>query len=144
MGYSIENLCNASFCLYHLIATFLFPDKHIPTGSNVEPDIITRTIINMKENLGNRLTVEDMAKKHQLSSSHFSNIFHKATGMPPIDYFIHLKMQRACQLLYMNENKIKSIAMSLGYDDPFYFSRVFKKNMGISPEQYKLTMNKTC
>lgn len=143
MGYSIENLCNASFCLYHLIASFLFPDKHIQAEHKAEPDIITKTIVNMRENLEKRLTVDDMAQKLKLSSSHFSSIFRKATGMPPIDYFIHLKMQRACQLLYSNDVKIRSIAASLGYDDPFYFSRVFKKNMGQSPEQYRLTTNKT-
>jgi AraC-like DNA-binding protein len=122
MGYSIENLCNASFCLYNLVATFLFPHKHI---TNNEPstaeDIITANIIHMKDNSDKKMTVEDMACRHKLSSSHFSSLFRKATGMPPIDYLIHLKMQKACQFLYANEAKIKTIAMDLGYDDPYYF-----------------------
>ncbi|WP_158797584.1 AraC family transcriptional regulator [Pedobacter sp. L105] len=143
LGYSIENLCNASFCLYHLIAAFLFYDKHIETKKDNPYDIITSTIVNMKACIDKKLTVEDMAKQHLLSASHFSNLFRKATGMPPIDYFIHLKMQKACQLLYSNETKIKLIAMDLGYDDPYYFSRLFKKYMGLSPEQYKLTANRT-
>ncbi|MDB5121815.1 MAG: transcriptional regulator, AraC family [Sphingobacteriales bacterium] len=142
MGYSIENLCNASFCLYHLIASFIFPEKHILTENGDKKDIVTETIINMKSNLGKKLTVEDMAGMHSLSSSHFSNLFRKNTGMSPIDYFIHLKMQRACQLLYTNNSKIKDIAMKLGYDDPYYFSRIFKKYMGTSPEQYKLLSKK--
>ncbi|TKC57159.1 AraC family transcriptional regulator [Pedobacter hiemivivus] len=58
-----------------------------------------------------------------------------------MDYFIHLKMQRACQFLYANETKIKTIALDLGYEDPFYFSRVFKRYIGMSPKQYKLTTN---
>lgn len=143
MGYSIENLCNASFCLYHLIASFLFYDKHIEVKKDEPYDVITGTIMNMKASIDKKLTVSDMAKQHLLSTSHFSNLFRKATGMPPIDYFIHLKMQKACQLLYLNETKIKHIAMDLGYDDQYYFSRIFKKYMGISPEQYKRTTNKT-
>jgi AraC-like DNA-binding protein len=139
MGYSIENLCNANFCLYHFVASFLFPDKHRVTEKIDTQDIITITIMHMQENIGKMMAVEDMARQHKLSTSHFSSLFRKATGMPPINYFIHLKMQKACQLLYSNEAKIKGIAEVLGYEDPYYFSRVFKKSMGVSPEKYKFS-----
>ena len=137
MGYSIENLCNANFCLYHFAASFLFPDKHRSREKEDTEDMVTATIMNMQDNIGKMLAVEDMARQHKLSTSHFSSLFRKATGMPPINYFIHLKMQKACQLLYSNEVKIKGIAEVLGYEDPYYFSRVFKKSMGVSPEKYK-------
>jgi len=143
MGYSVENLCSACFCLYHMIATFLFPERHITTEKNEQGDIITQTILNMRNNLGRKLTVEDMAVLHKLSVSHFSNIFRKSTGMPPIDYFIHLKMQKACQLLYADGVKIKAVASDLGYDDPYYFSRIFKKYIGTSPELYRITAKNT-
>ncbi|MDB5123210.1 MAG: transcriptional regulator, AraC family [Mucilaginibacter sp.] len=143
MGYSIENLCSASFCLHHMIATFLFPERHIVTEKNEQGDIITQTILNMRNNLSEKLTVEDMAVMHRLSVSHFSNLFRKSTGMPPIDYFIHLKMQKACQLLYANGSKIKTVASEVGYDDPYYFSRIFKKYIGTSPEQYRITAKNT-
>jgi AraC-like DNA-binding protein len=139
MGYSIENLCNANFCLYHLIAVFLFPQRHITNERDEQVDIITQTILNMRNNLSKKLSVEDMARMHKLSVSHFSNLFRKATGMPPIDYFIQLKMQRACQLLYANGSKIKMVASELGYEDPYYFSRIFKKHIGTSPEQYRIS-----
>jgi len=76
------------------------------------------------------------------SSSHFSIVFRKATGMPPIDYFINLKMQKACQLLDMDESRIKEVAHNLGYEDQYYFSRLFKKYMGISPEQYRTSVKR--
>lgn len=140
MGYSHENLCSASFCLYHFLAIFLFPQRHINVDKeDSDADMITKTIMNMRNNLREKLTVEDMASKNGLSVSHFSNVFRKATGMPPIDYFIHLKMQRACQQLYTNKAKIKIIAADLGYDDPYYFSRIFKKYIGTSPEQYRIS-----
>jgi AraC-like DNA-binding protein len=142
MGYSTENLCNASFCLYHFIATFSFKDKHIFMEKKEGGNIIDDAIQNMKSNIDQKLTVEDMARVHNLSSSHFSSLFRKGTGMSPIDYFIHLKMQKACQLLYTYDTMIKTVAMDLGYDDQYYFSRIFKKYMGMSPEQYRLTSKK--
>lgn len=142
MGYSIENLSNASFCLYNFLATFLYPEKHIAIAEEESTDIVTHTILFMKANLEKKLSVEDMAQQNNLSCSHFSTLFRKATGMPPIDYFINIKMQKACQLLYSNDVQIKAIALEIGYDDPYYFSRVFKKYMGISPEQYKQTSHK--
>lgn len=133
----------ANFCLYHLIAAFLFPDKHLQSKQKEDIDTITASILYMKENLSNKLSVEEIARRFNLSTSYFSTVFKKNTGMSPIDYFIQLKIQRACQLLYIDDSKIKKIAADLGYDDPYYFSRAFKKCMGISPEQYKLNTQKT-
>jgi len=142
MGYSMDNLSNASFGLYHFISTFSFSDKHIQPEKRDSEDMITKTVLNMKANLGSKLTVQEMSAKVGLSGSHFSSLFRKSTGISPIDYFIHLKMQRACQLLYAKDARIKIIADELGYDDPFYFSRLFKKNMGMSPEQYRVISSK--
>jgi len=139
MGYSIENLCSASFCLYHFLAIFLFPQRHIIPDKEEDVDMITQSIIHMRDNLSKKLTVEDMAAQHMLSVSHFSSVFRKKTGMPPIDYFIHLRMQNACQQLYASKAKIKVIASELGYDDPYYFSRIFKKYVGVSPEEYRIS-----
>jgi AraC-like DNA-binding protein len=138
LGYSMDNLSNASLCLYHLIATFCFPDKHTRRETAYGTDMVSQTILNMKSNLSGKLTVQDMSEKVGLSSSHFTRLFRKSTGISPIDYFIHLKMQRACQLLFAKGKKIKAVADDLGYQDQFYFSRVFKKNMGVSPEQYRM------
>ena len=54
-----------------------------------------------------------------------------------MDYFIHLKLQKACLLLYSTETKVKNVAGAIVYDDPYYFSRLFKKHMKLSPEQYR-------
>jgi AraC-like DNA-binding protein len=140
MGYSVENMCNAGFCLYHLLATFLFPQKRLQAEKKSDGDVISKTIHSMRDNITKKLSVEEMAASHSLSVSHFSNLFRKATGMPPIDYFIHIKMQRACQLLYTNDEKIRDVATGLGYDDPYYFSRIFKKYIGSSPEQYRMNV----
>lgn len=57
--------------------------------------------------------------------------------MSPLDYFIRMKIQYACQLLSQSNLKIKEAGEKTGYDDPYYFSRLFKKVTGKSPAQYK-------
>jgi AraC-like DNA-binding protein len=91
----------------------------------------------MENMVDSRITVENLAGRLELSASHFSAIFRKATGMPPMDYFIQLKMQKACELLYSENMKVKDVAEAIGYEDPFYFSRQFKKHMKVSPLYYK-------
>lgn len=138
MGYSTENICNANFCLYHFLASFLFHDKHLTAQPTTKKDIVNDTVLYMREQLHQMLTVEKLAALHRLSVPHFSSVFRKGTGMAPIEYFIHMKMQRACQLLFGTTRKIKEVAKDLGYDDPYYFSRIFKKYIGIAPEVFRM------
>jgi AraC-like DNA-binding protein len=142
LGFSKANMCNAAFCLYHLLATFLFPSLHSKKDDLTDRGVISKTIDSMRKNISLKVSVDSLASSQNLSASHFSSIFRKATGMPPIDYFNHMKMQKACQLLYSVELKVKDIATELGYEDPYYFSRSFKRHNGLSPERYRLNIRK--
>lgn len=137
LGFSRENLSNINLCLYHFIATFLFPEKKSDGQKQEASDLISDTILHMHKELSSHLTVQDLALKHNLSASHFSSLFRKATGMSPMDYFIHLKLQKACLQLHSTDKKIKSIALDIGYEDPYYFSRLFKNHMNVSPDEYR-------
>lgn len=139
-GYSPENLMNTNLCLYHLIATFVFSQQQNQNSSSPEKAIIRETIDYMKNNLDKTIRIEDFADLNKYSVSHFSKLFRLTTGMSPIEYFIHLKMQKACQLLYTEDSRVKQIAALLGYDDPYYFSRLFKKYMNTSPETYRKSL----
>ena len=141
-GYSPENLMNTNLCLYHLIATFVFSQQQNQNSSSPEKAIIRETIDYMKNNLDKTIRIEDFADLNKYSVSHFSKIFRLTTGMSPIEYFIHLKMQKACQLLYTEDSRVKQIAALLGYDDPYYFSRLFKKYMNTSPGTYRKSVRK--
>ena len=143
MGYSKENLASTNLCLYHFIATFLYPEKHLDEKKQDARDMIKDTILYMRKELGGKLTIQDMARANNLSTSHFSTLFRKATGMSPMDYFIHLKLQKACQMLYHGDTRIKEISLSLGYEDPYYFSRLFKKYMRVSPDNYRVLRRRT-
>jgi len=93
----------------------------------------------MRGNLSEKLNLNDLAVMTNLSASHFSSLFRKRTGMSPLDYFIHLKLQEACLLLLTTEIKVKDIASELGYDDQYYFSRLFSRYMKVSPLKYRLS-----
>jgi AraC family transcriptional regulator, arabinose operon regulatory protein len=78
-----------------------------------------------------------MARHADLSPSHFSRLFKEQTSYSPIDYFIQLKVQHACRLLFLTSMTVREIGAELGYEDPAYFSRLFKKIVGMSPTQYR-------
>lgn len=137
MGYSLSNLSYSNFCLYHFIATFIFPNNGIKRIKMKADNIINEAILFMRENLQEKLTVDDFANRFSFSASHFSGLFKKQTGISPIDYFINLKMQKACQLLDLTDLKIKEIGFKLGYDDPYYFNRIFNKVNGVSPSKWR-------
>lgn len=142
MGYSVENLTNTNLCLYHFLSTFLYPEKHTDIKVQDEKNMIKDSLLYMQDHLNEKLTVDDLAEKNGLSASHFSCLFKKSTGMSPLNYFIHLKIQKACVLLYRSEIRIKDIANAIGYEDQFHFSRLFKKNMHVSPNQYRVQRRK--
>jgi len=84
------------------------------------------------------LNLEDLAQVANLSKFHFIRKFKQLTGHAPIQHFIHLKMQYACQLLDTTQEPVKRIASRIGYEDPHYFSRLFKRVIGVSPQQYRM------
>lgn len=91
----------------------------------------------MHRRIDRELDLNDLAQAANLSKFHFVRKFKQLTGHAPIQHFIHLKMQHACQLLDTTHEPIKRIATRVGYDDPHYFSRLFKRVIGVSPLQYR-------
>jgi AraC-like DNA-binding protein len=104
---------------------------------------IQQSIAYMVQHLNQPLQVAKLAQTSHFSPSHFFVLFKRCTGHSPIDYFIRLRMERAARLLSATELNVKEIAAALGYDDPFYFSRVFKAIHGIAPRDYRLKIGQT-
>lgn len=98
---------------------------------------IEKSIEFMLAHLNRPLQVATLAAVASISSSHFFATFKQLTGCAPIEFFIGLRMRRACELLDSTSLSIKEIAAELGYDDQFYFSRVFKLATQAPPTQYR-------
>ena len=137
MGYSNENLCYVNLCLLHFLSSFLFRENYSFADKKQSIDIVNISIGFMQKNIDKMLTLKEMAIGVNLSGSHFSFVFRKKTGFSPIEYFNHLKVQKASQFLLFTDLRVKEIADKLGIEDPYYFTRMFTKLMGMSPATYR-------
>jgi AraC family transcriptional regulator, arabinose operon regulatory protein len=124
----------ASLINHLLIITYLFEETEI---AEKKSHILTNCIQYMSSNLHSDLMLSDLTNKFNISSSYLNTIFKSETSKSPIEFFIKLKMDEACNLLRITKMKISDIAANLGYSDSYYFSRLFKKNMGVSPQKYR-------
>lgn len=137
LGYSTDNLMYANMCLSYFISLFIHNEKHYTVNASATNDCIDSAILFMQEHIHENLTLEQLSKQYSYSPSRFSSLFRQKTGYAPIDYFIHMKMQKASQHLDFSNRSVKDIAMSMGFDDPYYFSKRFKKITGMSPKKYR-------
>jgi AraC-like DNA-binding protein len=135
-GYSDANLQYINMCLWHFLSSFSYPDLFHSTDDNRE-DAIDRSIAFMRENLHHLLSLKQLAGQALISPSHYSALFKKKTGYPPLEYFNHIKIQKACQYLEFTSNNIKEVSYMLGISDPYYFSRLFSNVMGLSPLEFR-------
>jgi len=109
-------------------------------GGTATAQKIGLSIAYMKQHLNQPLQVAVLTALIGVSPSHFFTLFKRTTGHTPIDFFIHLRMRRACELLQRTNLSVKEVAASLGYDDQFYFSRVFKSVNRVAPTEYRVQM----
>ena len=109
----------------------------LPNGGAETQTKIARMVGYMRECLNQTLEVPKLARMANISPSHFFAVFKRQTGFAPLDFFIRLRMQRGCELLDSTSLSIKETAAALGYDDPFYFSRLFKAVSGLAPTDYR-------
>lgn len=78
-------------------------------------------------------TLAELASLAHLSVPHFTELCRRQTGLPPLGLLIRLRLQRAMDLLQQGNHNVAEASRAVGYDDPFYFSRLFRKHMGMAP-----------
>lgn len=99
---------------------------------------IEESIAYMTRNVNRPLQVSTLASLVNISPSHYFALFKRHTGRAPMDYFTRLRMEKARCLLDTTASSVKEVAAVLGYDDPFYFSRVFKSVNQLAPSNYRI------
>ncbi len=92
----------------------------------------------IRENFTKDLSLEEIAKNFNFTSSYLSKIFIKHTGEPPSKYLISLRINEAKYLFTQYRNlSVKEVGERVGYPDQFYFSRLFKQVTGCTPKEYQ-------
>lgn len=92
----------------------------------------------MEEQMDNTdITIDDFANKLMLSRTVFYRKLKSIVGLTPIDFVCEMRIKRAAQLIEKSEYSFSQIAYMTGFNDPKYFSRRFKKSMGVTPTEYK-------
>jgi len=107
-----------------------------------QADVVHKACIRIMEQPDLDIDVSDLATSVGLSKSGFRKKFRRATGMAPVQYQQQIRIIRACEWLRQNDQSISEISARLGYESPFYFSRLFKRKTGMSPTAYRATQSR--
>lgn len=106
--------------------------------SQINDKTMGRILKYVTDNMGSPdLKIDDIADAIGMSRSVLYNKIKQAVGMTPIDFVRHIRIMRACELLQQTNDPLTSIAFEVGFSDPKYFSKVFKKELGIVPSEYR-------
>ena len=100
-------------------------------------DEMDKAVTYFHSNYNLPINIEDYAKQHGMSVSWFIRNFKDYTGATPAQYILSLRISNAQSLLESTTYNITEIASIVGYDNPLYFSRLFKKHCGVSPKEFR-------
>lgn len=127
----------ANLSALNFISSFIYYNAEEQTkldqGNNVIDNIREYLLSDLQKNH----TLDHIAQKFNYSKSYLHTKFKKRTGYSIIVFHNLKKVQKACEYLIYTDLSIKEISFKVGFDDPLYFSRIFKKYMGKSPRKYK-------
>lgn len=111
----------------------IFMQSNIENMSGLSGEIIAY----LEENVYSNITIDDICKKFGYSKCHVCKSFKTATNTTIIDFYNNLKIEEAKRLLLETNTTIEEISVTLGYDTPQYFSKVFKKYTNMNPKHFK-------
>lgn len=137
-GYADSRLLYASQILTHLVGLIIWASHRGSGGTLNTTQKVAQSIAYMKQHIDQPATVATFAAMANLSESHYRSLFKNQTGYAPMDYFIRLRIHKACQLLDTTNLSVKEIARLTGFQDALYFSRAFKTLIELPPAKYRL------
>ena len=100
-------------------------------------DAISAAISHINENYSGSIYMDDVCKIAMMSQTYFSFLFKQITGYTFVEYINHLRVGKAMELLKDPGFSVTDICYSIGFNDAAYFNKVFRKETGLSPRQYR-------
>ncbi len=125
----------ASSLVIGLIAEILAGERRAAQSSHSE-QLVSKAKFLMQEHIDGEINLNGICDSLGVSTSHLNEVFKAYTAMTPYQYFISIKIHRAKELLERGDLPIKEVAFLLGFNDEYYFSRLFKNKTGLSPSHW--------
>ncbi|MFA5292737.1 MAG: AraC family transcriptional regulator [Phycisphaerae bacterium] len=123
----------------------LWKDYAVADDTNVserDAAIVKKSQDYINQNLNRSISLGELADVCYVSRYHLGHVFTKAVGTSPLQYALGQRMEKAKNLLMQKMKCVYEVATELGFEDPYYFSRQFKKVVGVSPKVFQRDFKK--
>jgi transcriptional regulator GlxA family with amidase domain len=111
--------------------------KQARLKSAVRDNRISNLLNYIQQHISEVITIDDLAEKACQTKSHLIRSFSKIMGITPLQYILQKKIQHAQSLLLSTDMTVSKISEATGFNDVSYFIRLFKKNIGFTPQEYR-------
>ncbi|HEY3757516.1 MAG TPA: AraC family transcriptional regulator [Opitutaceae bacterium] len=136
-GYGVRQLVAASTALRRALSTAA-QLVVVPAQLRSAHERVLGSIERLERDWHRPHRLSELATAAGVSVAHYSALFRRQAGFSPIDFLIRLRVRHACRLLDSTTLPVSEIARQVGYDDPYYFSRIFCRVMGAGPRAYRI------
>jgi len=130
-------------CLFLLFADIFkkqswVHNEEVTQKELTKTELLKKVLQYIDQNYKQKLTVLELASHIQMSEGHFSRFFKALVRMTPMEYINTIRINKACTLLQKSNRKMLDIALDVGFQNQSYFIRLFKKQKGCTPKEYKM------
>jgi AraC-like DNA-binding protein len=115
-------------------------ETNLTEKNNTKEEYVKKALEYITMNYSRSISVAEIARNVGLDRSYLYSLFNIFVNASPQEYLINFRMEKACDLMRTATLTIGGIARSVGYDDPLMFSKAFKKVKGLSPREYRKTL----
>jgi len=133
---SVQNMLAAHLLCHHCSVEVASPA--LPSG--LPKYKLRQTIDYIQDNLGDDIGLTELAGVVQMSPHHFSKLFKQSTGMPPHQYVLMCRVERAKELLVDKQLSLAQVSQQLGFYDQSHFTTVFRRATALTPRQYRKSL----
>lgn len=142
-GQADKHLVQAAAAMHQLLGDLFGQLCHRSVAQESTATRLERTLTMMRRNLGTHVSIRELAATAGMSHAYFTRQFRRHTGQSPRRFFNRQKIAKACEYLVQTETKVEIIARWVGYEDPFYFCRLFKRITQQTPTRYRQSFRRS-